>query len=37
VLKVIVLMPRRADMSREDFRQYLRETTCRPRPTEWWK
>jgi hypothetical protein len=28
VLKVIVLMPRRADMSREDFRQYLRETTC---------
>jgi hypothetical protein len=28
MVKVIVLMPRRADMSREDFRQYLRETTC---------
>jgi uncharacterized protein (TIGR02118 family) len=26
VVKVIVLMPRRADMSREDFQQYLRET-----------
>jgi len=26
VVKVIVLMPRRGDMSREDFRQYLRET-----------
>jgi hypothetical protein len=28
MVKVIVLMPRRADMSREDFRQYLRATTC---------
>jgi uncharacterized protein (TIGR02118 family) len=26
VVKVIVLMPRRGDMSREDFEQYLRET-----------
>jgi uncharacterized protein (TIGR02118 family) len=26
VVKVIVLMPRRGDMSREDFQQYLRET-----------
>ena len=26
MVKVIVLMPRRGDMSREDFRQYLRET-----------
>ena len=26
MVKVIVLMPRRGDMSREDFQQYLRET-----------
>jgi uncharacterized protein (TIGR02118 family) len=26
VVRVIVLLPRRGDMSREDFQQYLRET-----------
>ena len=26
MVKVIVLLPRRADMSREDFQQHLRET-----------
>ena len=26
MVKVIVLLPRRGDMSREDFQQYLRET-----------
>jgi uncharacterized protein (TIGR02118 family) len=26
MVKVIVLMPRRGDMSREDFQQYLRQT-----------
>jgi uncharacterized protein (TIGR02118 family) len=26
MVKVIVLLPRRSDMSREDFQQYLRET-----------